>query len=227
MAKWTFVVVAALALLAPGSLLAGQRVVFDDGRGLAITGFEMRDGYAYLTLEGGGSLVVPAARIAGMETVRDIPRLEDALDPAAVVEELGLDERWREVAGPYASLVADAADRYGIDRALLTAVVMVESGFDPFAVSSKGACGLLQLMPATARRFKTRDVFDAGQNIEAGARYLRWLLDRFDGRIDLALAAYNAGEGSVDRYGGIPPYAETQSYVVKVLDHASKNEGPP
>ncbi len=79
-------------------------------------------------------------------------------------------------------------------------------------------------MPGTVKRFGVTNVFDANQNIDAGARYLRWLLDRFDGRVDLALAGYNAGEGAVDRHRGIPPYAETEWYVLKVLDNRQKNE---
>jgi soluble lytic murein transglycosylase-like protein len=101
-------------------------------------------------------------------------------------------------------------------------VAKVESNFDPFAVSPRGACGILQLMPKTARRFGVEKIFDADQNIDGGARYLRWLLDRFGGRVDLALAGYNAGEGAVERHRGIPPFAETQWYVLKVLDRATQ-----
>jgi hypothetical protein len=95
-------------------------------------------------------------------------------------------------------------------------VIAVESEFDQWAVSSKGARGLMQLMPATARRFGVADVFDARQNVFAGAQYLRVLLDQFGGDVALALAAYNAGENAVLRYGGIPPYRETRGYVQKV-----------
>jgi soluble lytic murein transglycosylase-like protein len=97
-----------------------------------------------------------------------------------------------------------------------------ESAFDPSAVSHKGAQGLLQLMPQTAERFGVRDAFDASQNVDGGARYIKWLLERYDGRIDLALAGYNAGEAAVDRYQGIPPYRETQAYVVRVMENADR-----
>jgi soluble lytic murein transglycosylase-like protein len=109
-----------------------------------------------------------------------------------------------------------------LDRALLAAVAKIESNFNPFAISPRGACGILQLMPATAKRFGVKSVFDVEQNIEGGAAYLRFLLDRFGGRVDLALAGYNAGEGAVDRHHGIPPFAETQWYVIKVLDKAAQ-----
>jgi soluble lytic murein transglycosylase-like protein len=96
-------------------------------------------------------------------------------------------------------------------------MAQTESAFDPVAVSHKGAAGLLQLMPATAERFGVQDVFDVPQNVEGAAKYLKWLLERFEGRTELALAGYNAGEGSVDRYQGIPPYRETRDYVTRVL----------
>jgi soluble lytic murein transglycosylase-like protein len=125
---------------------------------------------------------------------------------------------WRAAAGAYADLIEEAALRYGLDPALLTAMAQTESAFNPAAVSPKGAAGLLQLMPATAERFGVRDVFDVPQNVEGAAKYLKWLLERFEGRTELALAGYNAGEGTVDRYQGIPPYRETRDYVARVLD---------
>lgn len=118
---------------------------------------------------------------------------------------------------PYAGAVGSAAGAAGIETALLHAVVKVESGYDPAALSPKGAQGLAQLLPATAQRFGTTANPPPAANLAAGARYLRWLLDRFGQRLPLALAAYNAGEGAVDRHGGIPPYPETQAYVARVL----------
>ncbi len=109
-----------------------------------------------------------------------------------------------------------AAARYHVSMDLVKAVIAVESEFDQWAVSSKGARGLMQLMPATARRFGVADSFDARANIFAGTQYLRILLDQFGGDIVLALAAYNAGENAVRRYGGVPPYRETRGYVKKV-----------
>ncbi|MGB5737469.1 MAG: lytic transglycosylase domain-containing protein [Thiohalocapsa sp.] len=101
---------------------------------------------------------------------------------------------------------------------LLDAVILVESAYDPGAVSPKGAMGLMQLMPDTAERFEVSDAFDPTDNMRGGARYLRWLMDRFDGELELVLAAYNAGEGAVERHGNrIPPYQETQDYVARVL----------
>ena len=112
--------------------------------------------------------------------------------------------------------IEDAAALYFVSADLVKAVIKVESEFDQWAVSSKGAQGLMQLMPATARRFGVSDPFNARQNIFAGTRYLRILLDLFQGEVDLALAGYNAGENAVRRYGGVPPYRETIHYVRKV-----------
>ncbi len=117
----------------------------------------------------------------------------------------------------FADLFREVEARFGLPSGLVEAVARVESGFDPCAVSPAGALGLMQLMPGTARALGVLDPFDPVQNVEAGARYLRQLLDRFGGDLQLALAAYNAGPGAVERYRGIPPYPETQAYVKKVL----------
>jgi soluble lytic murein transglycosylase-like protein len=108
-----------------------------------------------------------------------------------------------------------AAQQYDLDFGLIKAVIHTESGFDPNARSGPGAQGLMQLMPATAKRYRVTDAWDPAQNINAGAKHLRYLLKRY-GDLSLALAAYNAGEGNVDKYGGIPPFTETQDYVERV-----------
>lgn len=114
-------------------------------------------------------------------------------------------------------IVAQAAGKYGLDPALVTGVIETESGFDPRAVSSAGAKGLMQLMDGTARGLGVKDPFDPMENVLGGARLLRQLLDRYRGDVRLALAAYNAGAGAVDAHGGIPPYGETQRFVPRVL----------
>jgi soluble lytic murein transglycosylase-like protein len=113
-------------------------------------------------------------------------------------------------------LVREAAERHHVDPALVRAVIETESNWNPVARSHKGAQGLMQLIPTTAIRFGVNDAFNPKQNVEAGVRYLRTLLERYNGNLDLALAAYNAGEGAVDRAHGIPSYRETRNYVQKV-----------
>ncbi len=113
--------------------------------------------------------------------------------------------------------IREAARLYHIPEALIRAVIKVESNFDPRAVSHANAHGLMQLIPPTAERMMVTDIFDPRQNILGGTRYLRVLANTFNGNLQLTIAGYNAGEGAVARYGGIPPYAETQAYVVKVL----------
>jgi soluble lytic murein transglycosylase-like protein len=119
----------------------------------------------------------------------------------------------------FSPLVEKAAREHEIDQALLHAVITVESGYDPHAVSRRGAVGLMQLMPQTARRYGVRNIRDPAQNIQGGARYLRDLMGKFDNDLTLALAAYNAGEEAVVQYGNrVPPFRETLNYVPKVLD---------
>jgi soluble lytic murein transglycosylase-like protein len=119
--------------------------------------------------------------------------------------------------GPYQQEIRDAAERYGVPLRLVSAVIRAESGFNPRAVSRKGAQGLMQLMPTTASMLGVRNSFDPRENIDGGVRHLRSLIDRFPNNLPLALAAYNAGEKAVTQYGRIPPYPETQDYVEKVL----------
>ncbi|HEX8162936.1 MAG TPA: lytic transglycosylase domain-containing protein [Pyrinomonadaceae bacterium] len=114
------------------------------------------------------------------------------------------------------SYIVDAGRRHGVDPVLLYATMHQESSFKPRAMSNKGARGLMQLMPATAARFGVRNIWDPQQNIDGGARYMKFLLDRFGGDVRLALAGYNAGEGAVDKYSGVPPYKETRDYVRRI-----------
>lgn len=117
----------------------------------------------------------------------------------------------------YAAHIRDAARLYQIPEELVRAVIMVESGFSPRAVSPANAKGLMQLIPATAQRMQVEDIFDPRQNIYGGVRYLRILANLFNGDLSLTIAAYNAGEGAVLRHGGIPPYRETEDYVTRVI----------
>ena len=146
------------------------------------------------------------------------------------------DQACKPAPAPLPVLVADAnpnreivenwvkqiAPHYGIDPELVLAVIKAESAFNPTALSNKNAQGLMQLIPATAERFGVKDSWDPIQNIKGGTAYLHWLLRHFEGKVDLVLAAYNAGEGAVERYHGIPPFQETQKYVKQILSWYSK-----
>lgn len=127
------------------------------------------------------------------------------------------------VSGDFASLINQAAQKYNVNPELVQAVVKAESNFNPGAVSSSGAMGLMQLMPGTARSLGVTDAFDPAQNIDGGVRYISQLLDHYNGNVKLAVAAYNAGPGAVDKYNGIPPYTETQTYVNRVLGYFTSN----
>lgn len=117
------------------------------------------------------------------------------------------------------SYFKEASEKYGVDINLLKAIAFAESGFDPSATSSAGAMGIMQLMPSTASSLGISDAYDARENIMGGAQIIAQNLEKYDGDLSLALAAYNAGSGNVDKYGGIPPFAETQNYVEKVLNY--------
>jgi hypothetical protein len=130
------------------------------------------------------------------------------------------------VSGQFAQTVERIARQNQLPPQLLHSVIRVESNYDPYAVSPKGALGLMQLIPSTARRFGVSDVFDPADNIQGGARYLKYLLELYKGDNALALAAYNAGEGAVSRYGGVPPFPETRNYVTQVRKRLEENAAP-
>ncbi len=162
----------------------------------------------------GGEVTVDASLVAAVGP-DEVPYPEPAVEAVA-----GAGAAVQSVAAPssppeYEPLIAQASAQHGVDPALVRAVIHVESRFERRARSPKGAMGLMQLMPATARQYAVRDPYDPATNIDAGTRHLKSLLDRFP--LSLALAAYNAGEAAVQRYGGIPPYPETRTYVSRVL----------
>jgi hypothetical protein len=118
----------------------------------------------------------------------------------------------------YVDIINNACERHGVDASLVQALVKVESDFNPSAVSRKGAMGLMQLMPQTALEWNVKNSFDPTENIDGGVKYLRYLIDRYEGNLSLALAAYNSGETSVKKWGTIPPFKETQQYVERILN---------
>lgn len=192
----------------PGRVVA-ERIEFEDGRTLIVDRLEIRGSVAHVDL-GTGRAAFALDRIVSIGVVlADDPESEPP-DPTGTT--------WMQWAGEWGPYIATSAESHRVDPVLVTAVIRIESNFDRWALSPKGACGLMQLIPATADRFGVEDVWDAEANIEGGVRYLRWLTDEFAGDTELVLAAYNAGEGAVRRYGGIPPYPETRNYVRKVME---------
>ncbi len=145
-------------------------------------------------------------------------QLDDTFDPAA--RDLDIEEKVQ--APPFHEHIMRAARIYEVDPALIRAVILAESSYNPQAVSYCGAQGLMQLMPTTARSLGVLDSFDPAMNIDGGVRYLKILLDRFQGDVSLALAAYNAGSGYVRKYGGVPPFRATRDYIKKVLYYQKK-----
>ncbi|MGY1727583.1 NlpC/P60 family protein [Geodermatophilus sp. SYSU D01062] len=200
--------VASLAEARPGDL-----VFFDNSLS--------RPGIDHVGIYVGDGKMIAAPQEGDVVRVQDVgtPTVIRRVLPASAAASAAVAPSGAGLAGvPYADLFTAAGARHGVDPALLAAVAEVESGFDSAAVSSAGATGLMQFMPATARGLGV-DATDPASSIDGAARYLRQLTDRF-GSTDLALAAYNAGPGTVARHGGVPPYAETQSYVRKVTSAA-------
>ncbi len=178
--------------------------VMSRGKILYIDRFERSDEDITLFLTGGGEVTVPSDLVANIV-------------PNEIVEDQGADPAEVRLLPHLESVIQPAAAKYGLDPNLVAAVIWAESSGDPNAVSKKGARGLMQLMPATARELGVGNVLDPEQNVEGGSHYLRQMLDEHDGDLPLALAAYNAGPDAVREYGGVPPYRETRDYVGKVM----------
>lgn len=188
---------------------SAEIVTLSTGRTLSVKQHRVDGDQVVLDLRGGGEITCDRALITRIDPDEvAYPEPEDVVAAAAPMPALTAD-------APFQALITTAADKYRLDPRLLASVIRAESNFGPRARSRKGAMGLMQLMPQTARHYAVDDPYDPAANIDAGARHLRTLLDRFE--LPVALAAYNAGEGAVQRFGGVPPFAETRAYVRRIL----------
>jgi soluble lytic murein transglycosylase-like protein len=210
----------ALAALALGAAEAPAEIVtLASGRTLSVKSARFDGDQAILTLRSGGEIVCERTLVARVDPDEvPFPESDTAATPVADGESARSAAAPISIPPAYESLVTRLADEHGVDRRLVHAVITVESAYQPRARSHKGARGLMQLMPSTARQYGVRNAYNPVANLDAGIKHLRTLLDRFD--LSLALAAYNAGEAAVRRYGGIPPYRETRHYVARVLELA-------
>lgn len=229
----------ALAIVAAVSSAAADVAYLRNGESLEIAGFRLEGEFVYLEMRGGGQIALPSSEVREIRRTPEArprpvvstpasprpggPRVENPqrAAPSALSSSAALPEQLPAGAvfdpAELRKLAGRVARYHGLSEALVQAVVQVESRYDAFAVSPRGAMGLMQLMPQTARRFQVDDTFDPVANLDGGVRYLKELLEKYRGETQLALAAYNAGEKAVERYGGIPPYRETMQYVDRVL----------
>jgi len=222
--KTARVAVATCVLVTAGSSMASAEIVYlTSGRTLSVKAHAESGESVVLTLRGGGDVTldktlvekivpdeVPHPDPAPAVAANDQAQAPAALDQSAAPQRTSL---LRDTS--YADLITAAAEAHGVDPLLVQALIQVESNYQPRARSPKGAMGLMQLMPSVAREYKVRNAYDPKANIDAGVRKLKSLLEKYS--VDLALAAYNAGEGAIQRFGGVPPYRETQNYVSRIM----------
>ncbi len=201
----------ALAAGVLGAVPARAEIVYlSSGRTMSVRAHREQGGAIVLSLRSGGEITCAPDLIARI-VPDEVPYPEPAAAPVAPAAP----------GAPYWDEIERAATASGVDPELVAAVIAVESASRPRAVSAKGAMGLMQLMPGTAREYGVTNPFDPRANIEAGTKHLKALLDRYD--LSRALAAYNAGEGAVERYGGVPPFPETRDYVARVMARLGRN----
>ncbi len=194
--------IAVVAALAPSA--RADYIVLQSGQRIHVTGYERVGDMLRLTMAG-GTLEIPADALVRVDP-------EDTFLPVKV----------KLLDVPYANFIADSARAHGVAPELVASVIAVESNFNPKAVSWRSACGLMQLLPQTAKRFGVANIFDPQQNIEGGTKYLKELLVRYHDDLALTLAAYNAGPDRVEQYRSVPPYRETRDYVRRVTEKFRK-----
>jgi soluble lytic murein transglycosylase-like protein len=204
-----------LALAASVGEARAEIVFLTSGRTLSVKGHEYKGDSIVLTLRSGAD--VTCDRTLVEKILADEVPYPEPVTAVAPLDQQSLEGSGLLQTTPYGEMISSMAEAHGVDPLLVRALIQVESNYQPRARSRKGAMGLMQIMPATARVYNVRNPFDPKANIEAGIKHLKSLIDRFGGGIELALAAYNAGEGAVTKFNGVPPYRETKSYVSRIL----------
>jgi soluble lytic murein transglycosylase-like protein len=221
-AGWKLLVgVFLLPLLAVPPAPADQYAVMSSGCRLRIEKYQSTGPVTKLFLPGGGEAQVSTTDIVRFEADEYVPPLPRQEATAPELDQTGPDPTDLD------NIVKDTGERHRLDPDLIRSIIAAESAGNPQAVSPKGAKGLMQLMPKTARLFHVSDIFDPVQNVEAGTSYLHTLLSRYDNNLHLALAAYNAGPNKVDAYGGVPPYRETQNYIRRIINSYNRKKLSP
>ena len=214
---------AIVALLAAAAPASAEIVFLSSGRTLSVKAHRIDGDNIILTLRSGGEVTCKKDLIAKVEP-DEVPYIDpDAVKPQdpATTTPVDADQDDSSLDGtPYGEIIAAASEAQGVNPMLVRALIQVESKFRPTARSRKGAMGLMQLMPSTAREYNVRNPFEPKANIEAGIKHLKTLIDRFGSSVELALAAYNAGPGAVEKFNGVPPYRETRDYVSRILSLA-------
>lgn len=208
----------AAVLAVPTPPAVADLVLLVSGHVLKVDGFELEGDRVRFDLPSGGLLelsLLRVERIVDDEIVAEKMPLQSEITAGIM---LGFDDSHPVPETPFGDLIYATARRYELNPELIAAVVRAESAFDPRAVSNKGAVGLLQLMPATAARYGVVGdaLFDPASNLDAGVRYLKWLREHFAGDLPKMLAGYNAGEGTVERYDGVPPFRETRDFIRRI-----------
>ena len=205
----------ALVMLGAGAVpVRAEIVFFATGRNVSVQSHRVEGDTLVLQMRGGGEMTCEASLVTHIEP-DEVPYPELTAIPESQPVTAALPTLRLETNPRFDPIIQRVAKEQGVDAALVRAVIQVESAYEPRARSPKGAMGLMQVMPETARQFGVRNLYDPRANIEAGSKYLKSLLDRLP--LNLALAAYNAGEAAVERFSGVPPYPETQKYVSTIL----------
>jgi len=215
--RWALFLCTVLLVVMDAAPARAELVFFESGRAMSVRAIRSDGDSIVLQLRSGGDIRCDKSLIVRVEP-DEVEYPEDALEAPSLattaVEPSTIPDRYR-------ALVTQTAAKHGVDVRVVSALIQVESAYHSRAVSPKGARGLMQVMPATGRRYGALDLFDPKVNVEAGVQHLKKLLTRYD--LPLALAAYNAGEAAVDRFRGIPPFRETQDYVTRILRLLSRS----